>query len=473
MRPVHTAATSAQLDKASTTPLEVLMDRAGLAVALAAAEMGIGYGHRVAVLVGSGNNGGDGYIAAHYLAGRGVDVTIFEFAQPAGQLARWAADRAVRSGVKVQPWSEQVIPADLVIDGLFGGGFHGRLHDRIVPWTRSNLPVLAIDIPSGVDASTGVVDGPAFRAVRTVTFHALKVGHLVGAGADLCGEVTIADIGLEGGEAEFWVAEEADAIRPERSRQAHKWSVGSVMVVGGSAGMTGAAYLAAEAALQCGAGAVAVAVNRANAEDYRGFPAILRPVLGSREVWTGEDVPRVLDAAARFGVLVVGPGLEGSDDFILQILERRKGPVLLDAGGLRLPNLIDVVTQREGETLLTPHAGEFQAMTGEVGTYESAGRLAKETGATVLLKGSPTFVAESGRVGSKVVAVTTPGPELATIGTGDVLAGMIASRWAGGAPALSAAVSAAYWHGVAGAAISEETTVTAARLAAELGRWGL
>jgi len=472
MRPVLTASGSTELDEASTTPQGILMDRAGLAVALAATEMGVAYGDRVVVLTGAGNNGGDGYVAAHYLAKRGVDVTVHPFAPPAGELGRAAAERAVRSGAKIRPWPDTVATPALVIDALFGVGFHGRLHDRILPWTRVGAPVLSVDIPSGVDATTGEVDGAAFRATRTVTFHALKVGHLLGVGNELSGVVTVADIGLSGENALFSIADESDAVPPARSRNAHKWSVGSVMVVGGSPGMTGAAGLAAQAAIQFGAGAAAVAVNAGNQHDYVPFPDLLRPVLGEHDQWTSADVSTVLEAASRFDVLVIGPGLEGCDEFVAQLMERRGGSVLLDAGGLRIPGVIEVLAQRSGETLVTPHAGEFLAMTNEPGTHESAARLAKETASTVLLKGSPTFIASPPGAGGDLVAVTTPGPELATIGTGDVLAGMIAARWASGFDVATAALSATYWHGVAGAELAKTCTVTAGGLLTEIGRWG-
>lgn len=466
MQPVQTAATSAKLDAESQVPLDVLMDRAGLAVALAAVEMGVSYGSHVVVLAGSGNNGGDGYVAAHHLARRGVAVTVFAFAPPAGELSRQAASRAIRSGARVRDWRDQPVPCDLVIDALFGCGFHGRLHDRIVAWTGTEAPVLSVDVPSGVDASTGMVSGPVFAADRTVTFHSYKVAHFVGPAAIASGKVTVVDIGLTGGEAEFWLAGEPAARLPARDRTSHKWSVGSVLVIGGSNGMTGAALLVARSALRFGAGSVAIAVNHGNAPAYVGACELLTPVLGESDGWTAEDVSAVLAAASRFDVVVVGPGMEGNDDFIRQILERRAGPIVLDAGGLRIRNVIDVISQREGDSIVTPHLGEFRAMTGEEGSYSAASRLAKETGATVVLKGSPTFVA-----GDQVVAVTTGGFELATIGTGDVLAGMIAAAWARGLDAPAAAVAAAYRHGMAGAEVAKTTTVTADGLLAEVGRW--
>lgn len=466
MQPVQTAATSAKLDAETQVPLEVLMGRAGLAVALAAVEMGVSYGSRVVVLAGSGNNGGDGYIAAHHLARRGIAVTVFAFAPPAGDVSRRAADRAIRSGVRVRDWPDQPVPCDLVIDALFGCGFHGRLHDRIVPWTNTNAPVLSIDVPSGADASTGAVNGPVFAADRTVTFHAYKVGHFVGAAAEAAGKVTVVDIGLSGGEAEFWLAEESEATLPRRHHSSHKWSVGSVLVIGGSKGMTGAALLAARSALRFGAGSVAIAVNQANASAYLQAPELLTPILGEGSGWSVEDVSAVLATASRFDVVILGPGLDGNDEFMRQILERRAGRIVVDAGALHIRNVIDVLSQREGESILTPHHGEFRAMTGRDGSYRSANQLAKETGATVVLKGHPTFVASD-----RLVAVTTGGSELSTIGTGDVLAGMIGAAWARGLDAPAAAVAGAYWHGRAGAEIAKTSSVTADGLLSEIGRW--
>lgn len=473
MQGVITAQTSAELDAASIEDVSVLMDRAGYAVALEAVRMGATYGSRVAVLAGSGNNGGDAYVAAFYLSQRGALVTMFPYAPPPGEAARDAQARAVSAGARLLEWSdepsEEASGFDLVIDGLFGGGFHGRLHDRIVPWIDCGAPVLAIDVPSGVDASTGDTDGPAFAADRTVTFHAPKVGHFVGAGRALVGELRVVDIGLAGGNPEFSVMDEGDAPWPRRPVDAHKWSAGSVVVLGGSQGMTGAASLVAHAALSAGAGAVSIACNAANAAVYeQNAPTLLTPRLGRSERWRHEDIPALLEYASRFDVMVIGPGLDEQEDIVREVLARRGGRVLADASALRVPDVVRVIADRQGETIVTPHTGEFQAMTGKPGTYLSADMLASESEAVVVLKGWPTFVASSN---DPVVAVTTPREGLATIGTGDVLAGVIGAFWAAGLSAPVAARSAAYWHGRAGSSLAARTTVTADRLIDEIATW--
>ena len=172
--------------------------------------------------------------------------------------SRIAGAAAVAAGVPVRPLGSP-IPCDLVIDGLFGAGFHGSLPDAVAAWTEHDAPVVAIDVPSGLHAEDGSADGPVFDAVRTVTFQALKPGHLLGRGPDLCGEVEIADIGLTDLRPVFGVCEDDDAPLPSRARDAHKWSAGSVLVVGGSAALTGAAAMTARAALEFGAGAVGIA----------------------------------------------------------------------------------------------------------------------------------------------------------------------------------------------------------------------
>ncbi len=215
MQLVITPEESGRLDLASSEPVGVLMERAGLAVALAAVDMGAGYGARVAVLAGTGNNGGDGYVAAKYLARRGCAVTVYTLGPPkeGNTAAQNAAGAAEAAGVRVKPL-DQPEAADLLIDAMFGVGFSGSLPDVASPWTEVDAPVLAVDVPSGLDAASGDVPGEAFTADRTVTFHAFKPGHLLGEGPERCGIVTIADIGLRGGKAAMLVCGEADAARP-------------------------------------------------------------------------------------------------------------------------------------------------------------------------------------------------------------------------------------------------------------------
>lgn len=444
----------------------VLMERAGLAVALEAAAMGAGYGTRVVVLAGPGNNGGDGYVAARYLRRRGAAVKVVALARPRTEPGRAAVRTARWADVPVEPWGPPE-PADLIIDALFGGGQRAGLPSHVLPWLDHPAPVLSVDIPSGVDMDTGRAAEGAFRAAVTVTFHALKVGHVVGEGPDRCGRVVVADIGLTGGEPALRLTEESDAPRPPRNRTTHKWAAGSVLVIGGSPGLVGAPILAARSALAFGAGAVGLAVPGGL------FPvaATIAPELLGRPLGGGERLgPESADAAAdmahRFDAVVLGPGLGSrTAGFGRSFAQLWHGPLVLDADAINGMDL-DTLARRKGPTILTPHAGEFRRLAGTEADHERAAALSEQTGAVVLLKGNPTFVASP-----ELWVVNSGGPDLATIGTGDVLAGMVAALWARGLGPAEAARSGAYWHGRAGSELAAEDARTATTLAGLVGRW--
>ena len=428
------------------------MDRAGRAVAGTAAAMGATYGSRVSVLVGPGNNGGDGLVAARYLRRRGIGVRVHSLTDPKTQPAKDAYRRAQVEGVRFDPLTATGA-ADLIIDALFGGGFREGLPPEVKPWLEHPAPVLAVDVPSGLDPATGEVGDECFTARRTLTFHALKTGHLLGQGPDRCGRVDVVDIGLLGGSPSFFVVEAADAPLPQRPRTAHKWSTGSVLVVGGTPGMLGAAILAGRAALNFGAGAVGLAVPaESSVAAAAAAPELLQyPITSLPE---------------RFQVLLIGPGLgEAHGDLVRRLLAEWRGPVVVDADALAA--IDPSKPARSGPLVATPHHGEFRRMAGQEPTPEAAAEVAASTGFVMLLKGNPTWVTD----GSTPWAVRSGGPELATIGTGDVLAGMVASLLAAGLPSLFAARSAAYWHGVAGAELARSETVTADLLSRFVGRY--
>lgn len=453
MKPILTAEEYRRVDQAFTGDVDQAMDRAGFAVALAAARLGAGYGKRVVVLAGPGNNGGDGYVAARYLKGRGAAVEVHALTDPRSSEAIRAAVLTRERGVPIRGLAA-VSRADLVIDALFGGGARDGLPREVVAWMSTPAPVVAVDYPTGLDPSSGDVVDRAFRAVETVTFGTLKTGHVRGQGPDHCGVVTVADIGIEGGEASMWLAEEEDAPRPPRPRRSHKWSAGAVLVAGGSTGMVGASVLAARSALHFGAGSVAVSSPRGELVTAAA-PELL--------TMSFEEAEERLD---RFDVVIVGPGLDESDrDAVLAILGKASR-VLLDAGGLD-PALLDAAAEGGTEVVVTPHAAEFQRVAGVGGGAFSVRAFAHRKGVLVVLKGNPTLISD----GSEPILVRTGGPELATIGTGDVLAGMIGALWARGLDARTAAVSAAFWHGVAGADLAGSTTLTADALARHVGRF--
>lgn len=468
MKPIITPEEASRLDATAADPVETLMERAGLAVALAAVRMGAGYGTRVLALAGPGNNGGDVYVAARYLRRRGVAVEVRGLGYPKGEHspARKAAAAAVAAGVPIRPLGPPE-PCDLIIDGLFGAGFRGTLTEPAASWTTTTVPVLAVDLPSGLDGATGLASGPAFTAARTVTFHALKVGHVFGEGPDRCGVIDVADIGLRGGDAEWRLCEAEDAPAPARPRTAHKWSAGAVLVVGGSPGIAGAAALTGRAAVHFGAGYVRVACPGAlqpllAAAD----PSLTTVGIGTGRSFTAASAAAVLAAGERFGVMALGPGLgPGRERFVGALLEGWDRPLVLDADAIAAAG-IEGLTHRRHPTVITPHAGEFRRLTGEDAGPAGARALAERTGAVVLLKGNPTVIA-----GRERWVVTTGGPELATLGTGDVLTGMIAALIARGVEAETAARSAAFRHGRAAARLAATGTVTAALLARRVGRF--
>lgn len=465
MKLVLTAEGSAEVDARVEGPLDEYMERAGLAVALEAADMGFGYGDRITVLAGPGNNGGDGYVAARLLALRGAAVQVRALAEPTSPEAQRAYRSARDAGVPIRPWADPY-DCDLIIDALFGVGFRGELTIDIERWAVTDTPVLAVDIPTGLSADTGLAEGAVFRADRTVTFHAWKVGHLINDGPRECGRVRVVDIGLEGGRPAFWLCEENDAVPPQRAPAAHKWSVGSVIVAGGAPGTTGAAYLAAVSALHAGAGAVSIAAPGDSQAVYSSLaPELLTTSVGVGPRLMAEDADALLSVADRFDVLVLGPGLgTDSPELVSVVLSEWKKPIVLDADALTSLADLDWLAERPELTVLTPHAGEFTRLTGEPATHTAAHELSRSTGAVVVLKGPQTFVA-----GEELWLVNTGTPALATIGTGDVLAGSIGALLARGMAGEAAARTAAFWHGRAGAALDEDEVLTADRLALRIG----
>jgi hydroxyethylthiazole kinase-like uncharacterized protein yjeF len=446
VKPVVTADEYRRVDKAYPGDLIEAMDRAGHAVALSAARHGARYGKKVVVLAGPGNNGGDGYVAARYLRERGAQVEVHALAPPKTEEATDAAEKAKIVGVPIVDLATSGY-ADLVIDALFGGGVREGIPTGIATWMKTDAPVIAVDYPTGLDPDSGAVKERAFRAVETVTFGTLKTGHVCGKGPEHCGAIVVADIGIEGGEPSMFIAEDSDAPRPWRRRETHKWAAGSVLVVGGSAGMVGAAIFAGRSALNFGAGTVYLAAPRPE------LTQLIAPELPAL------TLDRAINQLNRFDVIVAGPGLSDADAEKARPLLRAAKRTVLDAGGLTPVNLA-ASKEDGGQVVITPHDAEFARIAGVGAGAYSTRAFADKEGITVLRKGNPTMISGGGLP----VLVTTGGPELASIGTGDVLAGMIGALWARGLEPTEAAISAAYWHGAAGSSLARERTVTAAAL---------
>jgi ADP-dependent NAD(P)H-hydrate dehydratase / NAD(P)H-hydrate epimerase len=437
--PVLTPAEMAAADRRAVdggTPIDVLVRRAGHALARAAlAELGRGYGRRVAVVAGKGNNGADGRVAARLLAARGVGVDVVDL-HPA--LDRCALRRALGR-------------ADLVVDAMFGTGLARPLDGDAAAAVElvhaSGRPVLAADIPSGVDGATGATPGPTVDAVATLCFQALKPGHLFEPGRSHGGRVAVADLGIPtDGLHATWssTADHAAAWAPWRDPSDHKWRSG-LRVVGGSRGMVGAPLLTSHAASRSGAGIVHLAVPGADAAARASGTEVVVTELAASPAGAldGEGADRVLDGLDRFGALVVGPGL-GRDpataDAVRRLVAAAPIPVVVDADGLdALADHLDVLIGRPAPTVLTPHDGEFTRLAGRpVGDdrLAAARDLAARTGAVVVLKGPGTIVA-----GPDGRAIVCPrgGPWLGTAGTGDVLAGICGGFLAGRRPPTAGA----------------------------------
>ncbi len=438
MRETVTPTEMGAIDDEAPEPVSELIERAGWATAQAALRLfgGDAYGKRVAVLAGKGNNGADGRSAARFLERRGAVCRVFDVSAAPDALSAEPVDTTTY---------------DLVVDACYGTGLRGRFDRRSLPIEVGDTPVLAVDIPSGVNGLTGAAQGSPLPAVETVTFAALKPGLLFEPGRSLAGDVTVADIGLDCSRARIWHLGESDlSVWPVRGRSAHKWAH-AVAVVGGSPGMMGAAALASAAALRSGAGYV-VQVRPAPLAPGPSTPIEAVAVSMVNE-WN-----RAIEQVDRCSAVVVGPGLVIDGLQMLselhQLLAMAAAPVVFDAGALR-PDLLDAVRGSSAADdrlpILTPHDGEFERLTGRAtgpDRIDDTRRAAAEFGAIVLLKGPTTVVAHPD---GRVLVSTAGDRRLATAGTGDVLSGIIGAGLALGLEPFRAAGLGAELHGRAAA----------------------
>ncbi|WP_433329279.1 NAD(P)H-hydrate dehydratase [Spirillospora sp. CA-294931] len=407
------------------------------------------YGARVVLLVGGGSNGGDALYAGADLARRGARVV----AVVAGSKIHTGGLDALRAagGRAVDDPGDEIEDADLIIDGLTGIGGMGALREPHATLAgRASAAtglVVACDVPSGVDASTGRVDGAAVRADVTVTFGTHKPGLLIDPGASHCGVVELVDIGLGGDlpDPDVVASRPTDVEPPEPLPESDKYRRGVVGVLAGSDEYTGAAVLSTGGAVRGGAGMVR-------------FASVAHPVELVRQRWpeavTTVVEPGSIEGVGRVQAWVVGPGL-GTGEATEALLEATLGtdlPVLVDADGLTVLARRPELLRRAAPTVLTPHAGELSRLIGadreaiEARRLEHVRLAASRLSATVLLKGSTTLVAEEDR---PVRVNPTGTPRLATAGTGDVLSGLIGALLANGMAALEAAAGGAYLHGLA------------------------
>ena len=466
-----------------------LMERAGLAAADVASAM-IGHAHaRIVVLAGPGNNGGDACVVARRLHERGHAVEVLRRSPATGLSAEaTAAWTALLAAAVREIDAPPTGPPALVVDGLFGIGLARPVAAPWAQWIEwangSGSPILALDIPSGLDAATGVARAPAIVAARTATFIALKPGLLTGDGPDHCGAISVHDLGLDdiaearSGDWLAWnaLAGELPDVLARRRRATHKGTFGTVVVAGGAEGMVGAALLAARAALALGAGRVVVETIARNAPLVDPFTPELMlrrarvvddaveradrggsPATDSHRRWHGADAQ----------ALVVGPGLGRSPPAreIVASAIAREIPLLLDADALNLiaedpraagAGLAEALARRHAATILTPHPAEAaRLLRCDTGTVQAdrvaaATTLAAQFRATTILKGAGSIVA---RADGGFDINATGNPALSTAGSGDVLAGMLGALLAQGIAAPDAARLAVCLHGEAADAL--------------------
>jgi ADP-dependent NAD(P)H-hydrate dehydratase / NAD(P)H-hydrate epimerase len=403
--------------------VEELMARAGRAVAEEAMRR-FPDARRFVAVCGGGANGGDGRIAVHVLHSAGRDALA----------------------------SDDVSGADVIVDALFGTGFHGEPREdaarKIAAINAAGVPVVAVDLPSGVNASTGEVAGACVDATVSVTMHGRKVGLEVAPGRFHAGDVVVADIGLEAAETEHGLvtAEILEQVPRKRADQ-NKYTAGTVLIVGGSRGLTGAPSLAAEAAFRADAGYVAVAVPDSTLPvfEQRLLEAVKLPCPEDDGKISPRAVDPIVEFAGKAGAVALGPGLgrgPGPKEVVARLLAELEVPVIVDADGLFALEPFE----RAAPTVLTPHEGELGRLLGEQSSWVAAHRLesvkrgVERFGCVCLLKGADTLVASPDR-GVWVCSLGTPA--LATAGSGDVLTGVVAAFLAKGLEARLAAGAAA------------------------------
>jgi hydroxyethylthiazole kinase-like uncharacterized protein yjeF len=475
---LYTAEEMSRADKGAQAlgiPGGVLMERAGVAMARIAREL---YApERALIVAGGGNNGGDGFVIARELHRSGVEVSVLATKEEyeGDPKTNLGILRSLNVGfVGPDELEAQLGRTDLVVDALLGTGFSGEVRQKearlIERMNESTAPVLAVDVPSGVDGATGEVHGAAVRADVTVCAHAAKVGCVVSPGREHAGEVVAVDIGIppEADVQPSLVWTDADSLRgriPRTSEPAHKYSAGALLVVAGSRRTTGAPQMVVRGAERTGCGIVFLATPQSSAPsvDLELTEALVHGMPEDEEGYmTSAALEQILELSERTSALAVGPGMGTGEEgrrLVEGILREAEAPVIVDADAITNLAGTDVLAKRDAPTVVTPHAGELGRLLASGAKEVSAGRLrsarqaAEAQGCCVLLKGSDTLVVE----GDRAAVNSTGDVALATAGTGDILSGVIGALLSRGMDAYEAARAGAWVHGRAAELWLEET----------------
>ena len=467
----------------------VLMENAGIRTVEIVEEILDGAaGKTVLVLVGKGNNGGDGLVIARHLMNSGAQVFVFALGRPEAfpPDARTNFEILKKMGGQFYELQQEadldslmicLLNSDLIVDALYGNGFKGRLNDYearladMVNWCKK--PVVAVDIPSGVDADTGLVHGTAIRAAHTVCFALPKIGLVLEPGKDYVGTLSVADISIPRTllldnqlKTNLITADMVGPFIKLRPAESHKGTFGHALVIGGSVGLTGAVVMASYAALRTGAGLVTAALPESLAPIVDGVitEVMAAPLPESGEALIGLEAVAVLDnLMGTVSVAAIGPGMSGHAEaaaVMRHVLQRAGIPLVIDADGLNaLVGNTDIFKDRQVPIVLTPHPGEMSRLTGksiaeiQAGRLEVARHYAVEWGVTLVLKGNKTVVADPfGNLYINIIG----NPGMATAGSGDVLCGIITGLIAQGLKATEAAVAGVYLHARCGDRVAEQ-----------------
>lgn len=428
---------------------------------------------RVAVFVGKGNNGGDGFAIARHLHNKGIETVVYltsgrEFTGDA--LINYSI--ISRMGIKICDASEisefELQYYDVIFDAILGTGISGEVYPEIAEVideiNSCGKYVFSVDIPSGVNSDNGRICGACVKADETVTFAAYKRGMFLFPGADMCGKITVADISIPG----FLLSEhncnvtDAEFVRNLigiRKRNTHKGNYGKVLIVGGSKGMTGAAYLSAQAALKAGAGLITLGIcgSLNSAMEAKLTEVMTLPLSDNNGKIASNAADKIIEFSKNCDCILFGPGLGrgGEVKELLSVLLRNSHiPVVIDADGINaLSEDKTILEQCSCSIILTPHTAEMSRLTGydieyiESNRFEVSAELSQELGATIILKGCHTIVTGSN---DKQYINITGNPGMATGGSGDVLAGIVSAFLARGLAEEEASAAAVYIHGLAG-----------------------
>lgn len=464
-------------------PGVVLMENAGLQVAEVIYKIiGDPKGKKIAIFAGKGNNGGDGFVVARHLINAGAEVKVLMFAD----ITEVTGDAKINLNI-LQSMGNKVYPignpnsinivkltllySELIVDAIYGTGFKGEVPDHvgniIELINTSEKPVISVDIPSGLEASTGKVHGYCIKASQTVTFGQAKLGLLVHDGPEHTGELTVADISIPSSLVKnlninrfLSTPELIRGFIPYRKADSHKGSFGKVLVVGGSAGMTGAAALAGDAALRAGAGLATVAVPKSlhSIMEVKITEAMTKPLPETDDFSVSVEALSVVEELMdQADVLALGPGLSTNQEtleFVRKLVPRLSKPAVIDADALNaLAGHTEILAEASSSIVMTPHPGEMARLLGikteevQNNRIEVASEAAKKWKTVVVLKGYRTIIASPD---GRLYVNSTGNPGMASGGMGDVLTGIIAGLLAQGLGPIEAAATGAYFHGAAG-----------------------